>query len=76
VIALGLGPVGLAFYTWDYGVKHGNLQTLGGLAYAAPLLSTVLLVALGLAELSWPLAAACVLIIGGAVVASADSWRR
>lgn len=75
VIALGLGPVGLAFYTWDYGVKHGSLQALGAAAYAAPLLSTLLLVALGLAEASWLLAAACVLIIGGAVVASADSWR-
>lgn len=70
VVALGLGPVGAAFYTWDYGVKHGNIQTLGALAYAAPLLSTALLIALGLAEPSWALAAACALIVGGAVVAS------
>lgn len=70
VVALGLGPVGAAFYTWDYGVKHGNIQTLGALAYAAPLLSTALLVAVGLAEASWLLAAACALIVGGAIVAS------
>jgi len=37
VVALGLGPVGAAFYTWDYGVKHGDIQTLGVLAYGAPL---------------------------------------
>lgn len=72
IIALGLGPAGIAFYTWDYGVKRGNIQALGTFAYAAPLLSTALLVALGLAEASWALAAAAALISGGALVAS---WR-
>lgn len=74
VVALGLGPVGAAFYTWDYGVKRGNIQALGAFAYAAPLLSTLLLIALGLAEPSWTLAAACALIVGGAVFAS--GWWR
>ena len=69
VVALGLGPIGAAFYTWDYGVKRGNIQTLGVLAYGAPLLSTLLLVAVGLAEPSWTLAAACALIVGGAALA-------
>jgi len=72
IIALGLGPAGIAFYTWDYGVKRGNIQALGTFAYAAPLLSTAILVTLGLAEASWLLAAAAVLISGGALVAS---WR-
>jgi drug/metabolite transporter (DMT)-like permease len=72
VVGLGLGPVGAAFYVWDYGVKRGNIQTLGVLAYGAPLLSTLLLVVVGLAEPSWTLAAACALIVGGAAVAS---WR-
>lgn len=70
VLLLGLGPVGAAFYTWDYGVKRGNIQTLGTFAYAAPLLSTGLLVVLGLAEATWVLGAAAILITGGAVVAS------
>jgi drug/metabolite transporter (DMT)-like permease len=69
VIALGLGPVGAAFYTWDFGVKRGNIQTLGAFAYAAPLLSTLLLIALGLADPTWTLAVACVLIVGGALIA-------
>jgi drug/metabolite transporter (DMT)-like permease len=69
VLGLGLGPVGAAFYVWDYGVKHGNIQTLGALAYAAPLLSTLLLIALGLAEPTWVIAAACGLIVGGAALA-------
>lgn len=70
ILLLGLGPVGLAFYTWDYGVKRGDIQTLGTLAYAAPLLSTLLLIALGLAEPTWVLALACLLIVGGAAVAN------
>ena len=70
VALLGLGPVGAAFYTWDFGVKRGNIQTLGALAYAAPLLSTLLLISLGLAEATWVVAAACGLIVGGAVIAT------
>jgi hypothetical protein len=42
---LGLGPVGIAFFTWDIGMKQGNLPLLGVLSYAAPLISTLLLLA-------------------------------
>ena len=31
VLALGLGPVGIAFFVWDYGVKRGDIQVLGAL---------------------------------------------
>jgi drug/metabolite transporter (DMT)-like permease len=72
VLALGLGPVGTAFFVWDHGVKHGDLRVLGAAAYAAPLLSTVLLVAVGLADASWPLALACALIVGGGLLAARD----
>ncbi|MGG6294590.1 aromatic amino acid exporter YddG [Leptolyngbya sp. AN02str] len=70
VLALGLGPVGAAFFTWDYGVKHGNIKMLGALSYLAPLLSTTLLVLFGLAKPSWILAISCGLIVGGAVLAT------
>lgn len=76
VLGLGLGPVGAAFFVWDHGVKHGDIKALGAFSYAAPLLSTVLLIAFGRAELSWAVAAACLLIVGGAVLASRDVWRR
>jgi drug/metabolite transporter (DMT)-like permease len=72
VAALGLGPVGLAFYVWDYGVKHGDIRALGTAAYATPLLSTALLVAAGRAEMHWSIIVACVLIVGGAAVAAGD----
>ncbi|RQO77471.1 EamA family transporter [Aquitalea sp. FJL05] len=70
VLALGLGPVGIAFFTWDIGMKQGNLPLLGVLSYAAPLISTLLLLACGLAQPSGALALACVAIIGGAALAA------
>jgi acetoacetyl-CoA reductase len=51
VLGLGLMPVGLAFYTWDFGVKRGDIQLLGVAAYAAPLLSTIILIAAGYRDL-------------------------
>jgi drug/metabolite transporter (DMT)-like permease len=70
VVALGLGPVGLAFYLWDAGMKHGNVQVLGTLAYATPLLSTLLMTSLGLSAASTTIWLAAVLITAGAALAS------
>ena len=75
-VALGLGPVGLAFYVWDIGVKQGDIQMLGTSSYAAPLLSTLVLVVAGIAAPSWTLAIAAVLITGGAAIAARASLRR
>ncbi|MEH6473265.1 MAG: EamA family transporter [Halopseudomonas sp.] len=75
VLGLGLGPVGIAFFTWDYGIKHGNLQLLGVLAYAAPLISVLLLVMAGDAEPSWALALACLAIIAGSALAGISRKR-
>jgi drug/metabolite transporter (DMT)-like permease len=69
-LGLGIGPVGLAFLVWDHGAKHGRIALLGVLSYGAPLLSTLLLVALGWAEASLALAAACLMIMSGAALAS------
>jgi drug/metabolite transporter (DMT)-like permease len=69
VLGLGLGPVGIAFFTWDHGVKHGDLRLLGVLAYGAPLISTLLLVLSGFAQASLSLLLASLLIVGGALVA-------
>jgi drug/metabolite transporter (DMT)-like permease len=75
VLGLGLGPVGAAFFTWDVGVKCGNIQLLGVLSYAAPLLSTLLLVMFGVAEPSARLGTACLLVVGGACVASLPQFK-
>lgn len=72
VFGLGLGPVGAAFFVWDIGVKRGDIRALGAFSYAAPLISTCLLIAFGQGSLTWAVAAACVLIVGGAVLAGRD----
>lgn len=72
VLALGLGPVGFAFYVWDYGVKHGDIQVLGAASYLAPLLSTLALIGAGYANFTWAVAIACALITLGALIAAKD----
>ena len=74
IVGLGLGPVGLAFYVWDIGVKQGDIQLLGTASYAAPLLSTLLLVIMGVAAPSYMLFWAALLITGGAIIAARASY--
>lgn len=76
VLGLGLGPVGLAFYAWDHGVKRGDIQVLGVASYAAPLLSTLILILFGHGKLSVGIAVACLLITGGAFLAAKDLLKR
>jgi drug/metabolite transporter (DMT)-like permease len=73
--ALGIGPVGAAFFTWDIGMKKGDIQLLGVASYAAPLLSTLALVAAGIAKPTWTIAVAAVLIAGGAALAARASAK-
>ncbi|PIE12919.1 MAG: EamA family transporter [Rhodobacterales bacterium] len=75
-IGLGIGPVGLAFYVWDIGMKRGDIQLLGVISYAAPLLSTLALVLAGVAAPSWTLALAALLITGGAGLAAHASLSK
>lgn len=76
VAGLGLGPVGLAFYVWDHGVKHGDIQLLGVASYTAPLLSTLLLIAFGYAPLTGVVVIAAILVTAGAALAAKDTFTR
>lgn len=76
VVGLGLMPVGAAFYVWDVGVKRGDIQILGVSSYAAPLLSTLVLIVFGFGEFSLRVALAACLIVAGALLASMDILRR
>jgi len=67
--ALGLGPMGAAFYLWDVAMKRGDPRVIGVLAYATPLLSTALLLAVTGRPLTPLLAAATALVVGAALVA-------
>jgi len=66
--AMGLGPVGAAFWLWDDGTKRGDLAMLGLLSYAAPLLSTLWLLLAGHADPHPTQAIAAVLLVAGGLL--------
>lgn len=70
ILTLGLGPVGAAFFTWDIGMKRGNIQLLGTASYAAPLLSTLALLAAGHGQATPGLLISAMMIAGGAGLAA------
>lgn len=76
VLALGLGPVGAAFYVWDIGMKRGDIRVLGAASYAAPVLSTFFLVVAGYAEPTLSLVVAAILIALGGLIAAKDMLRK
>ena len=72
VLALGIGPVGAAFYAWDVGMKRGDIRVIGAASYATPLLSTGFLILAGLCRGHATLALAALLIAGGGLIAAKD----
>lgn len=74
ILLLGLGPAGGAFFMWDIGMRKGNAALLGILGYAAPVLSTLLMLLLGMGEATWRVGMAVILItLGGVVVQTGPS---
>jgi len=68
LVVMGLGPLGAAFFLWDRALKLGDARHIGVLSYLTPLASTALLLLVTGRGLSWPIAAAAALIVGGAVL--------
>lgn len=68
LIALGVGPLGAAFYLWDAALKRGDARQIGILSYITPLASTALLLMITGVPLSWSLGVAAALIVGAAVL--------
>jgi drug/metabolite transporter (DMT)-like permease len=75
LVLIGIGPMGIAFYTWDAALKRGDPRIIGSLTYVTPFCSTLVLVLLGGRSLSWVAGIAILLIVSGAVVGSLDSIR-
>jgi drug/metabolite transporter (DMT)-like permease len=68
--AMGLGPLGGAFYLWDAALKRGDARQIGVLSFLTPLLSTLALLWL---RGEWPslsVLLAAAMIIGAAVLGS------
>jgi drug/metabolite transporter (DMT)-like permease len=73
LLALGLGPMGAAFFLWDAALKNGDPRVIGSFAYLTPLLSTLLLVITGSGRFSLVSVVAMVMIVGGSVLGAAPT---
>ncbi|MCX8517306.1 MAG: DMT family transporter [Rhodoferax sp.] len=67
IVLLGLGPLGAAFFLWDAAIKQGDTRRIGLLAFATPILSTVLLLQSTGQALQWNVALAALLVTGAAI---------
>jgi drug/metabolite transporter (DMT)-like permease len=70
VIAMGLGPLGAAFYLWDAALKRGDARHIGVLSFLTPLLSTLALLWVRHEAPSPSVALAGAMIVGAAVLGS------
>ena len=66
--ALGLGPMGAAFFLWDMALKRGDTRQIGILSYLTPLASTGMLVLVGDRAFTWNIALAALMIVGAALL--------
>lgn len=74
--AMGLGPLGAAFYAWDKALKTGEARQIGILSYLTPLLSTVLLLWTTNRPFSWHIVLATALILGAALIGTVKSHHK
>jgi drug/metabolite transporter (DMT)-like permease len=70
LVALGLGPLGGAFYLWDAALKRGDARQIGVLSFLTPLLSTLALLWMRSEVPNASVVAAAGLIVGAAVLGS------
>jgi drug/metabolite transporter (DMT)-like permease len=75
IAALGLLPMGLALYLWDFGVKHGDIQALGAFSYVEPFIGALLVAGFARGVLAPELLWSGALVVGGAALASRSLWR-
>ncbi|MEY2825860.1 MAG: hypothetical protein RLZZ122_224 [Actinomycetota bacterium] len=68
LVAMGLGPLGAAFYFWDHALRQGNPQQVGLLSFLTPPLSTSILLVVTGQQLSILLVASALLIAGGSLL--------
>lgn len=76
IAALGIFPMGLAIYCWDYGLKKGDMQALGAFSYVEPFIGAVIVAVFTGVALNSTLLWSGVLVVAGAVIASAGLWKK
>lgn len=70
LLLIGIFPTGLSFYSWDMGMRGGDVKLLGILAYAGPVIGAALLVLFGLSPFSPLLGLSAAMVLGGAWLGS------
>ena len=75
LLALGVGPMGGAFFLWDGALRLGDPRIIGALAYLTPLLSTLLLILSGRGTFTPVSGGAMVCILGGAFLGTWGSRK-
>jgi drug/metabolite transporter (DMT)-like permease len=68
LVAMGLGPMGAAFFLWDKALKTGDVRHIGLLSYLTPLASTLLLRVIDGRPLTWSIVLAALMIVGAALL--------
>jgi len=68
IAAMGLGPLGAAFFLWDAALKRGDPRQIGVLSYLTPLASTLLLIQVSDRPFTASIAVAAGLVIGAALL--------
>jgi drug/metabolite transporter (DMT)-like permease len=68
LLAMGLGPLGAAFFLWDKALKLGDARQIGILSYITPLASTALLMVVAGRPFSWSIVLAAAMIIAAALL--------
>jgi drug/metabolite transporter (DMT)-like permease len=69
LLYMGLGPMGIAFYLWDFGMKRANTSMTTAMSYATPVLSTVFLAFNGSQRLPGTLWVGVAMIVVSIIVA-------
>lgn len=68
LLAMGLGPLGAAFFMWDKALKLGDARQIGILSYITPLASTALLMLVSGRAFTWSIALAAAMIVAAALL--------
>jgi len=76
LICMGVGPMGLAFFLWDWALRRGDVRVIGSISYLIPVFATAWLVLFAAKDLLWSTVMAMILILGGAAIGSIARRRH
>lgn len=76
ILYMGVGPMGGAFYLWDYAMKKANHEQVAVLSYATPVLSTAFLAVYLNVGMQWYIWVGAGLVVLSMIMAQTPTSRR